>query len=1370
MKTTPAERAAQSQANLRDRTETLTVHRVLQRALGIALAAPDTLVSDVISWHGHIPFAQALVAIAQPRLFVELGVHKGDSYLAMVDAMSRYSVEGRALAIDSWLGDDHAGRYDGDAILSELARRNAPFAGFSRLMRKTFDEAVHDFDDGTIDLLHIDGLHTYEAVRHDFESWQPKLSDRSIVLFHDVTVRGDDFGVYRYWEEISAGRLSLTFPHSNGLGVLWTGGNNISEVRELIELLGKSKESGISPLTLFTAIGDAFAGRIATRVLSKMYYAKDAEAQGIQSASLAEIERLNAEIIAIRREGQGALDHLHAQEAELREGLARATGDTFRLQEENSALDKAIVESRTAYAEASVALRRAVDRRDALAGELKAAENLREHAAAEAEALRAALTDGRQSQAACANATVKEELANALERMEILFGELAAAEERRVDVETRAAAEQETLRTALTESRAAHAAAIAELEARRRNSLGGVIRNAMAPLRQGSLKLARTAGRTAFTMLPLPQDTRTRLKYRLITRFGGLLGVGVGHRTYDISNSAQVALQYHSERYLDIARTATGKPSNLPGRSVSIIIPVYNQIEYTLRCIASVARNSTEIEYQIIVVDDCSSDETPSELSRRRDIVFIRNRQNLGFIGSCNAGLARATKNYVVYLNNDTEVGPGWLSALVNTFELNDNVGLVGSKLIYPDGRLQEAGGIIWDDFSGWNWGRMQDPEDPRYNYVRHADYCSGAALMLPRSLANALGGFDPHFTPAYGEDSDLAFKIRSLGLSVLYQPLSQVIHYEGISSGTDVTKGVKAYQVANAEKLAKRWAPVLSHQGPNGVNADIVTDRGRLGRILVIDQITPQPDHDAGSITALELMRALRDFGYKITFTPCSNFTNIPNYTDTLAALGIESVLYPWTGTVREHLERVGRHYDAVVIFRLNSACEHIETVRELAPQAKLIFHTSDLHFLREERAQQIDNPNIPEQRGAASQTKAAELDIIGKSSLTIVHSLFERDLLAQIAPDKPVVVFPWIYEPRGAGNSPRKRDDLVFLGGYRHYPNVDAVSYFAKEVLPILLPRNPDLVFHAVGSNPPPEMAQLATPNLRIDGFIEDISPVLWGARMMVAPLRYGAGLKGKIVTAMAHGLPVITTSVGAEGMGLADGVDVLVADEPESMAAAIERLNSDDELWNSLSKAGLDYVARTTSRRVGYAIVRDILDKLGLPHVARNLHLTSEHQYCGAFGSPDALFDARKLLAAAADGKPTGGLLLVPPALRDTRVDGWRVEPAAQAGAPADRVVAIVDSTSDAQVVEVARVLPRVVAEGGSATIVFAPPRLVATADGYCVRQPFQDVDLATTIQPVQERHQKHLSVLGGTVGWRADATMLGFPAMMMADWRP
>jgi hypothetical protein len=199
----------------------------------IVLDVPERL-TDVASWHTHTPFAFWCVEALRPRTFVELGTHKGDSYCAFCQAVDRLGVPTSCYAIDTWRGDHEAGYY-GEEVYEELRRYHDPrYAAFSRLVRSTFDEATAHFADGTIDLLHIDGLHTYESVRNDFERWLPKMSASGVILFHDINVRERDFGAWRLWGELEERYPHFTFLHGHGLGVLVVGALAPPAVRRLV--------------------------------------------------------------------------------------------------------------------------------------------------------------------------------------------------------------------------------------------------------------------------------------------------------------------------------------------------------------------------------------------------------------------------------------------------------------------------------------------------------------------------------------------------------------------------------------------------------------------------------------------------------------------------------------------------------------------------------------------------------------------------------------------------------------------------------------------------------------------------------------------------------------------------------------------------------------------------------------------------------------------------------------------------------------------------------------------------------------------------------------------------------------------------------
>ena len=266
---------------------------------------------------------------------------------------------------------------------------------------------------------------------------------------------------------------------------------------------------------------------------------------------------------------------------------------------------------------------------------------------------------------------------------------------------------------------------------------------------------------------------------------------------------------------------------------VSVVIPVHNKALVTYNCLASLLLAPNRASFEVIVVDDGSSDETSILSGLVQGVEYLRHEKAEGFIRSCNDGAKRARGVYVLMLNNDTEVTSGWIDELVYVFDHFGKVGMAGAKLLYPNGQLQEAGGIVWNNGDPWNFGREGNPREPRYNYTRQVDYLSGACVMLRRALWDELGGFDERFMPAYFEDADLAFRVRERGLKTLYTPFSQIIHFEGISSGTSVTSGTKRYQEINRPKFKSRWSRAFKNNGTIGRDIDLNKDRNVRFRAL---------------------------------------------------------------------------------------------------------------------------------------------------------------------------------------------------------------------------------------------------------------------------------------------------------------------------------------------------------------------------------------------------------------------------------------------------------------------------------------------------------------------------------------------------------
>jgi GT2 family glycosyltransferase/glycosyltransferase involved in cell wall biosynthesis len=619
----------------------------------------------------------------------------------------------------------------------------------------------------------------------------------------------------------------------------------------------------------------------------------------------------------------------------------------------------------------------------------------------------------------------------------------------------------------------------------------------------------------------------------------------------------------------------------------SIVIPVYGQLAHTLTCLRALAEHPPQAPFEVIVVDDASPDDTARALPAIAGLRYHRRARNGGFIAACNDGAALARGDYLVFLNNDTVPQPSWLDALLRTFDEHPGTGLVGAQLLYPDGRLQEAGGVVRSDASADKLGRLEAPADPAHAFVREVDYCSGAALAIARDTFASLGGFDTRYAPAFYEDTDLGMSVRAAGLRVLYQPAAKVVHVEGVTAGTDTRRGMKAYQVRNQDVFRQRWQARLGAHPDHAATGPALSRHHHRRHVLVIDALTPTPDRDSGSLRLFNLMRMLRDDGAHVVFLP-ANREHAGAYTEALQQLGVETWHAPFATGAPAWLREHGSRFDTVVVCRHYVAREFLSLLRRYAPQARIVFDSIDLHYLREQRAAEVAGDATLLR--AAQRTRALELDVIARSDVTLVVSDFERELLARDAPDAHVEVLSNLHRVAGAGLPFAQRHDLVFVGGFRHPPNVDAVRWFVELAWPRIHARMPDVRFHCIGGDATAEVQALAAHDgVRVHGHVPDIAPYMDGCRIALAPLRYGAGVKGKVNLSMAHGQPVVATACAVEGMHLRDGHDVLVADDAGAYADAVLRLYDDETLWTTLSANGLDNVARHFSLDAARETVR-------------------------------------------------------------------------------------------------------------------------------------------------------------------------------------
>ncbi|WP_053732109.1 glycosyltransferase [Nocardia sp. NRRL S-836] len=634
---------------------------------------------------------------------------------------------------------------------------------------------------------------------------------------------------------------------------------------------------------------------------------------------------------------------------------------------------------------------------------------------------------------------------------------------------------------------------------------------------------------------------------------------------------------------------------------VSIVIPVHGKWSYTRQCLLSIESVHSTVPFEVIVVDDASPDDSADKLAACTGVQLVRTPRNLGFIGACNLGAEKARSELLLFLNNDTEVTPGWLEALVETANSDDRIGLVGAKLVYPDGTLQEAGGIIWSDATGWNYGRNGDPNDQAVNVVRDVDYCSGAAILVRRDLFERIGGFDTRYAPAYYEDTDLAFAIRASGHRVVVQPKAVVVHHEGISHGKDVSSGVKRHQELNRTVFAEKWADALSRQlpGPSEANLWLARQRDPFDRggplVLVMDHQVPLTRMDSGSVRMRAILEELVGLGCRVVFFPANGAEHQPD-ADELRQLGV-TVL---TQHVRqwEFLREAAGELSFALLSRPNVAWIMLEELRTRAPQCVIAYDTVDLHFLRLERqAALVEREEGQEAalglRRKADASRELELGLVRATDVTFVVSEAEQDLLWQLVPTADVRVLSNVHAVDWTPASVDGRTDVVFVGGYDHVPNQDAAQWLAKSIMPLVRKQIPDAVVRLVGSNPTPDVLELHDEDAGVDvvGFVDDLAPVYARARITVAPLRYGAGVKGKIGQSVSEGIPVVATTLALEGMHLTPEQDVLVGDSAEEIANGIVRLLRDDDLWYRLSRSAKEKIAA----QFGPQVARSVLEGL-------------------------------------------------------------------------------------------------------------------------------------------------------------------------------
>lgn len=1045
----------------------------------IALEHPLRLAPS--GWLLHVPFGMALIDIVQPRVLVELGTHHGVSYCAFCQAVQTLGTDTTCVAVDTWQGDAQAGFY-GPEVLADLKAHHDPlYSDFSTLMHSSFDDAAAHFDDDSIDLLHIDGLHTYDAVKHDFEHWLPKLSQRGVVLFHDITERQGDFGVWRLWEELSRRYPSFALEHGHGLGLILVGDESPGSLALLLDATDDERDQ----------IARYFR-RIAER-LQLQFQIDEA------TRSLATQRAANANAIAAKD-----------RELTAKDGALAAKDQELAAKDQALAIRDEAVEAKD----------RELARRD-------------------------------------------QAIAAQTERVAALVAQVTRLEAQWANI-------QQTLSWAVAERLQATRQRLLPAGSARWKVWVGATHGALAWKREGRAGLRRAISESIREREGTP---------------GQAGGVNDDHSLTARRATEAVAIA-HLRSFLGTGERLAFPNAEHP--SVSIVMPTYNKAHYTYGALNSLLANTDVVPFELIVVDNGSTDETPLLLERLDNVRVQQNANNLGFGTACNSGADMARGEYVCFLNNDTTVSPGWLEALHSVLAADRRIGAVGAKLITPDGRLQEAGSILWRDGSAHGYGRGADPLRAEYNYARDVDFCSAACLLVRRTLFAALGGFDERYAPAYYEDADLCLAIWQAGFRVAYQPLAVISHYE--FGGEDGSRAIQL-QLANRITFVEKWnATLATHDPPLPDRLLTARDRRPGLRVLVIDDRVPLPRFGSGSPRTRALLDALVGLDTVVTFLPMGDIAPHQPATTELQLAGIE-VLHSVTNPRAAIEERRGL-YDVAVVSRPNNAwC--MSVIKESNPNVAVVYDAEAVFALRDVRQARTQGKPIADQ--IANERIAAEIALTRTADVIVAVTESERRLFEDHGRDVPVFVWGNAVAARQSETRFEARRGLLFVGNLETPPNDDAVFHLITDIFPRIA-RELDVRLDIVGADPTLIVQKAAVrfgDAIDLPGFVDDLNRYYDASRIFVAPHRFAAGIPLKVVEAMANGIPCVVSRLLGDMLGVQDGQEALVADDAAGFAAKVLHLYRDPELWRRLQEGGWRYVEQRFDPIIAQATLRQCLD---------------------------------------------------------------------------------------------------------------------------------------------------------------------------------
>jgi len=612
---------------------------------------------------------------------------------------------------------------------------------------------------------------------------------------------------------------------------------------------------------------------------------------------------------------------------------------------------------------------------------------------------------------------------------------------------------------------------------------------------------------------------------------------------------------------------------------VSIIIFSTDSIKQTLNCLYTLEQHDKNIAKEIIIVNNENSENVLNFLGRIPGVRFIEGDKNSGFVKNINEGIKSAKAEYIYLLNSNAEVQENYLSHLLDVFKTKENVGAVGSKIVLKDNTLQEAGCLIFKQAEIVNIGRGEALDTPQYDYLRKVDYCSGSSLLFHR--INAEGNhnlLDEAFVSVDSGNADLCLRLHSeQKLDIYYQPFSEIVHFENISNTQKELLLAK-----NREVFREKWNSYFTNEMflPNGnINYNIYFKKPNF---LFLEENMPKPDQDSGSRRFLEIVKILQKNGHRIVLAVkhFEETTDRP-YVQFFRSIGVQVCIDYVTPKdkivkVQDQIEDAIHDVDIIWIFRPIGFDYWYSLIKNKISEKKIVYDMVDLHYLRMERENNYIDVITKEREKEIKFFREKEYFGMNTSDAVLSISDEEKNTVSKngVKYDKIFTVSNIHKSVNANVVDFSKREGLLFIGGYNHLPNIDSVKFLHDNIMPLVWKKNENIKLFILGPDFPEDLKQkYHSDKFQILGYQKSVDHWFENARIFVAPLRYGAGVKGKIGQALEFKLPVITTEIGAEGMSLENRKTALISDEnPQNFADKILELYQDENLWQTLHENSL------------------------------------------------------------------------------------------------------------------------------------------------------------------------------------------------------